>query len=52
VVADSAANTDDLVGDMVDVLTPVRARLYRRRGERSRSVRVLAATMPGRGEAR
>jgi putative resolvase len=51
-VADPAEKTDDPVDDSTDVLTSMRARLSRRRGERSRAVRLLSGTMPGPGVAR
>ena len=43
-VADPAEATDDLVGDMVDVLTSCCARLYGRRGARNRAMRAVTAT--------
>jgi putative resolvase len=41
---------DDLVRDMIDVLTSMCARLYRRRGARNRAMRAVAAAAaePGR----
>jgi putative resolvase len=42
-VADLAETTDDLVGDMVEVLTRLCARLYGRRGARNRALRALTA---------
>lgn len=44
VVADPAGTTDDLVRDMIEVLTSVGARFYGRRGARSRAMRAVAAT--------
>jgi putative resolvase len=47
VVADDSDTTDDLIGDMVEVLTCFCARLYGRRGARNRALRaVTAATSP------
>jgi putative resolvase len=43
-VADPAETTDDLVGDMVEVLTSFCARLYGRRGARNRAMRAVTAT--------
>jgi putative resolvase len=43
VVLDSAETSDDLVGDMVEVLTSFCARLYGRRGARNRALRALTA---------
>ena len=43
--------TDDLVRDMMEVLTSMCARLYGRRGARNRAVRALTATKHGPGEA-
>ncbi len=50
VVADSGETTDDLVRDMMGVLTGMCARLYGRRGARNRAMRALAAAKgePGR----
>jgi putative resolvase len=50
-VADPPEKTDVLLDDSTDVLTSMSARLSRRRGERSRAVRVLSGTMPGPGVA-
>src|ERR671936_1306914 len=44
VVADPGETTDDLVRDMVDVLTSFCARLYGRRGARNRALRAVTAT--------
>jgi putative resolvase len=43
-VADPAETTDDLVRDMIDVLTSFCARLYGRRGARNRAMRAVTAT--------
>ena len=43
VVADGGETTDDLVRDMVEVLTSFCARLYGRRGARNRALRALTA---------
>jgi putative resolvase len=51
VVAGPAETTDDLVRDLIDVLTPMCARLYARRGARNRAMRVLPAAEHGSGEA-
>jgi putative resolvase len=51
-VADPAETTDDLVGDMVEVLTGFCARLYGRRGARNRAMRAVTATKDtGKGAA-
>ncbi len=52
VVVDAGETTDDLVDDMIEVLTPMCARLYGRRGARNRAMRAITATKrdPG-GEA-
>lgn len=47
VVAGPGERTDDLVRDVIEVLTSMCARLYPRRG----AMRVLAATEHGSGEA-
>jgi putative resolvase len=44
VVADPAETTDDLVRDMIEVLTSMCARLYGRRGARNRAMRAVTAT--------
>ncbi len=44
VVADSGETTDDLVRDMIEVLTSMCARLYGRRGARNRAMRAVTAT--------
>ncbi|GAB4988618.1 hypothetical protein MAHJHV61_36020 [Mycobacterium avium subsp. hominissuis] len=51
VVADSGETTDDLVRDVIEVLTSMCARLYGRRGARNRAMRALTATKRGPGEA-
>lgn len=43
VVADPGETTDDLVRDMIEVLTLMCARLYGRRGARHRAMRALTA---------
>jgi putative resolvase len=43
VVADSGETTDDLVPDMIEVLTSMCARLYGRRGARNRAMRAVTA---------
>ena len=50
-VVDPAEATDDLVRDMIDVLTSFCARLYGRRGARNRALRALtcARKPPGQG---
>lgn len=52
VVADPGEGADDLVRDMIEVLTSLCARLYGRRGARNRAMRAVTATRhePG-GEA-
>jgi putative resolvase len=52
VVADPGVTTDDLVRDMIDVLTSICARLYGRRGARNRTVRALACAQREPGDAR
>ena len=44
VVVDDGERTDDLVGDMIEVLTSMCARLYGRRGARNRALRAVTAT--------
>jgi putative resolvase len=44
VVADPGETTDDLVRDMIEVLTSMGARLYWRRGARNRVMRAVTAT--------
>ncbi len=51
VVADPAETTDDLVCDMIEVLTSMCARLYGRRGARNRAMRAVTATKHGPGAA-
>lgn len=46
VVADPGQSTDDLVSDMIDVLTAMCARLYGRRGARNRAMRAVTAVKP------
>ena len=42
-MADDGETTDDLVRDMIEVLTSFCARLYGRRGARNRALRALTA---------
>lgn len=51
VVADPGETTDDLVRDMIEVLTSMCARLYGRRGARNRAMRAVTATRREPGEA-
>jgi putative resolvase len=51
VVADPGETTDDLVRDMIEVLTSMCARLYGRRGARNRAMRALTAIKHGPREA-
>ncbi|MFA7509863.1 MULTISPECIES: IS607 family transposase [Mycolicibacterium] len=44
IVADQGETTDDLVRDMIEVLTAMCARLYGRRGARNRAMRAVTAT--------
>ena len=44
VVADPGETNDDLVRDMIEVLTLMCARLYGRRGARNRAMRAMTAT--------
>jgi putative resolvase len=44
VAADPGETTDDLVRDMIEVLTSMCARLYGRRGARNRAMRAVTAT--------
>jgi putative resolvase len=46
-VANPIETTDDLVRDMVEVLTSFCARLYGRRGARNRALRALTAAKRG-----
>ena len=50
VVADSGETTDDLVRDMIEVLTWVCARLSGRRGARNRAMRAITATTAEPGQ--
>ncbi len=50
VVVDPSESTDDLVRDMIEVLTSFCARLYGRRGARNRALRALAAARRGDAE--
>ena len=51
VVADPGETTDDLVRDMIEVLTSMCARLYGRRGARNRAMRAVTATKREPGAA-
>jgi putative resolvase len=51
VVTDPGERTDDLVRDMIEVLTRMCARLYGRRGARNRAMRALTAAKRDPGEA-
>jgi putative resolvase len=51
VIADPGERTDDLVGDVIDVLTGMCARLYGRRGARNGAMRAITATRGDPGEA-
>ncbi|HZE33971.1 MAG TPA: IS607 family transposase [Actinoallomurus sp.] len=50
VVADAGETTDDLVRDMIEVLTGMCARLYGRGGARNRAMRAVTATKQKPGE--
>ncbi|GAB5008617.1 hypothetical protein MAHJHV63_55230 [Mycobacterium avium subsp. hominissuis] len=50
-VADPGETTDDLVRDMIEVLTSICARLYGRRGARNRAMRAVTAAKHGPAEA-
>ncbi|ETW23282.1 hypothetical protein MGAST_14985 [Mycobacterium gastri 'Wayne'] len=49
VVVDDGETTEDLVRDMIEVLTSMCARLYGRRGARNRAMRAVTATKHDRG---
>ena len=51
VIADPGETTDDLVHDMIEVLTSMCARLYGRRGARNRAMRAVTATKREPGAA-
>ena len=51
VVADPGESTDDVVRDMIEVLTSMCARLYGRRGARNRAMRAVTATKREPGAA-
>jgi putative resolvase len=51
VVADPGETTDDLVRDMIEVLTSMCARLYGRRGARNRALRAVTAAQHEAAEA-
>jgi putative resolvase len=50
VVTDPGETADDLVRDMIEVLTSMCARLYGRRGARNRAMRAITATKRDPGE--
>lgn len=47
VVSDEGETEDDLVRDLIEVLTSMCARLYGRRGARNRAMRAVTATQDG-----
>lgn len=49
IVADQGETTDDLVRDMIEVLTLMCARLYGRRGARNRAMRAITAAKQTEG---
>lgn len=49
VVTDKGETEDDLVRDMIEVLTSMCARLYGRRGARNRAMRAVTATKTDTG---
>src|SRR6266540_1037393 len=51
VVVDAGEATDDLVRDMIDVLTSFCARLYGRRGARNRALRAVTCAKRSPGHA-
>ena len=51
VVADPGETTDDMVRDMIEVLTSMCVRLYGRRGARNRAMRAVTATKHDPSEA-
>jgi putative resolvase len=51
VVVERSQTTDDLVRDMIEVLTSMCARLYGRRGARNRAMRAVTATKRDPAEA-
>jgi putative resolvase len=51
VVADPGESTDDLVREVIEVLTSMCARLYGHRGARNRAMRAITATKGDPGEA-
>jgi putative resolvase len=50
-VVDPGETSDDLVGDMVEVLTSFCARLYGRRGARNRALRAVTCAKKPPGQA-
>src|SRR6266542_2959053 len=51
VVADAGETTDDLMRDMIDVLTSFCVRLYGRHGARNRAMRAVTATKQAKDRA-
>ena len=51
VVSDPGETADDLVRDMIEVLTSMCARLYGRRGARNRAMRAMTAAKQAPGAA-
>ena len=49
-VANNGEGTDDLVRDMIEVLTSMFARLYGRRGARNRAMHAVTAVKKPAGE--
>lgn len=50
-VADLGERTDDLLGDRIEVLTSMCARLHSRRGARNRALRAVSAAQRDSGDA-
>jgi putative resolvase len=50
-VADPGETADDLVRDIIEVLTSMCARLYGRRGARNRAMRAITAIKRDPGQA-
>jgi putative resolvase len=51
VMVDPGETSDDLVGDMIEVLTSFCARLYGRRGARNRALRAVSCASKPPGQA-
>jgi putative resolvase len=51
VMVDPGETSDDLVGDMIEVLTSFCARLYGRRGARNRALRAVTCARKPAGQA-